>query len=160
MSLPTNFEFFERKTPNTIEKSIKEHGDDVCRQVIGIDYIRDQLKIYDFGFIHRTPKTTYGRATRKTEYTIYSFVLCKLNMDFSDVDISLVCSRPNSKEGAKMLELVHNHARQLGLSSMSLLAIGNTRLLRWYTSHGFVVQSYKQDRDDPQIKMYYMRKRV
>lgn len=160
MNLPTNFEYFERKTPNTIEKLLKEQGDDVCRNMIGIDYLRDQLKLYDFGFIHRTRKANVGRATRKTEYTIYSFVLCKLNTGFSDVGILLVCSRPQSKEGAQMLGLVHEKARQIGIASMSLIAVGNTRILNWYKNHGFIMQSYAQEKDEPQVKMYSMRKKV
>ena len=39
VELTKNFEFFERTTPNTIEKLIREQGDDVCHNVIGKDYI-------------------------------------------------------------------------------------------------------------------------
>ena len=146
MSLPTNYEYFERRSQNSIEALLKEHGGDM----IDIDYLRDQLKLYDFGFIHRI------------ETTIYSFVLCKLNPAFSDVDIILVCSRPQTNDGSIMLEFVHEKASKLGLVSMSLIMNehGNAGLLDWYKLNGFIVQSYKQYKDTPQIKTYYMRKKV
>ena len=146
MNLPTNYEYFERKSKNSIETLLTEHGS----YMIGIDYLRDQLKIYDFGFIHRA------------QTIIHSFVLCKLNTDFSDVDIFLVCSRPQTNDGSIMLEFVHEKASRLGLVSMSLIFIeyGNTGLLDWYKSHGFLVQSYKQYKDKPQINVYSMRKKV
>jgi len=143
-----NYEYFERKTQNTIEKLLIEHGDDICRNIIGIDYLRDQLTRYDFGFI------------RRTQNTIYSFVLCKLNTEFSDVDILLVCPRPKTNDRTVMLGLVHEKARQIDVASMSLIAVGNTRLLNWYKNHGFYMQSYTQEKDEPQVKMYYMRKKV
>ena len=150
MNLPTNYEYFERKTPNTIEKLLIEHGDDVCRNIIGISYLRDQLTLYDFGFIHRT------------QNTIHSFVLCKLNTEFSDVGILLVCSRPQITDGCIMLEFVHESASRLGMTSMSLIMVEreNTQLLDWYKSNGFLVQSYKQDKHNPHIKVYSMRKKV
>jgi hypothetical protein len=88
--------------------------------------------------------------------------LCKLNTVFSDVDILLVCSLPQSNDGSIMLEFVHEKASRLGLASMSLFVIepGNTGLLDWYKSHGFLVQSYKQYKDDPRAKVYSMRKKV
>ena len=164
-----NFEYFERNTPNTIEKLLIEHGDDVCSNMIGIDYLRDQLTRYDFGFI------------RRTQNTIYSFVLCKLNTEFSDIGILLVCPRPkpndrtviflrdateyaevsstNVSDIPFMLGLVHEKARQIDVASMSLIAVGNIRILNWYKNHGFYMQSYAQEKDKQRSRYILCEKR-
>uniref|UniRef100_A0A6C0ID83 N-acetyltransferase domain-containing protein n=1 Tax=viral metagenome TaxID=1070528 RepID=A0A6C0ID83_9ZZZZ len=177
-------EEFERKTSNIIEKLIREQGDEICQEKIGIDYIKDRLKDYDFGFIRSSVKAQMGqRKTRQTstvaeppsklvvkrlhvpcapcqtEQHAYSFVLCKLlpNPLFTNIDITLVCSRTNSKDGKLLLELVEKHANNLKYDCLSLIAVGDTRLLNWYKSQGFVLET-----DKPIInsncKAYYMRK--
>jgi hypothetical protein len=160
MELPKNFEYFERQTPNIMEKLIREQGDEICQEKIGIDYIKDRLKDYDFGFIRSSVKAQMGkRKTRQTEHHAYSFVLCKLlpNPLFTNIDITLVCSRANSKDGKLLLELVEKHAHKIKYDCLSLIAVGDTRLLNWYKSQGFVLET-----DKPIInsncKAYYMRK--
>jgi hypothetical protein len=157
---PKNFEFFEKKTPNIFEKLIREQGDDTCQQKIGVDYITSKLKEYDFGFIRASAKAQMGqRKTRKTTHQMYSFVLCKLlpNALFKNVDIVLVCSRPTSKDGKQLLELVETKAKDMRYQCLTLIAVGNTRLLHWYESQGFVMETSKPIIDSDSYA-YYMRK--
>jgi len=146
IELSKNFEYFERKTPNTVEKLIKKQGDDICHNKIGTDYIKDRLKDYDFGFTRTSNKAQIGqRRTRQTEQHTYSFVLCKIIEDpyIKEIDISLICSRPTSKDGKLLMELVENKAKQMKYQRLSLVAVGNTRLLHWYESLGFILISEK-----------------
>lgn len=155
-----NFEFFEKKIPNIYEKIIREQGDDTCQQKIGVDYINAKLKEYDFGFIRASPKAQMRqRKTRQTAHHMYSFVLCKLieNPLFKNVDVTLVCSRPTSKDGKELLALVEQKAQELGYQCLSLIAVGNSRLVRWYQSQGYILETDKPILDS-ESSAYYMRK--
>jgi hypothetical protein len=68
--------------------------------------------------------------------------------------------RPIDPTFGQMLELVHEKARILRLASMSMIVICDTTQLKWYKSHGFIVQSYKPHTNDPHIKVFLMRKHV
>lgn len=156
------FEYFERATPNIIEKIIREQGDDVCHNVIGSDYIKNSLKQYDFGFIRVSIKANVGRMrTRQNTQHIYSFVLCKLlpNPLYKNIDITLVCSRPNAKDGKQLLELVEKKAGEMGYQCLSLIAIGNTRLLNWYRTQGFLLETEKPIMDS-ESTAYSLRKYI
>jgi hypothetical protein len=144
--IPKNFEYFERATPNEMEKLIKQQGDDVCHNIIGSDYIKNNLKTYDYGFIRISPKATIGRMrTRQNTHQLNSFILCRLIPDplIKIIDIILVCSRPNSKDGKQLLELAEIKAKELGYQRLSLIAVGNKQLMTWYVSQGYVVESDK-----------------
>jgi hypothetical protein len=64
MELPKNFEYFERKTPNIVEKFIRKQGDEICQEKIGTDYIKARLQDYDFGFVRSSVKSQIGRGLR------------------------------------------------------------------------------------------------
>lgn len=85
-------------------------------------------KEYDFGFKNRD-----------------SMVLCKLLPDSlcKNIGITLVCSRPTSKDGKQLLELVASKAKDMQYQCLTLFVVGNTRLLRWYESQGFVMEMSK-----------------
>jgi hypothetical protein len=109
LELPKNFEFFDKSNIMKIENLIREQGDDVCQHKIGTDYMKNKLKNSDFGFIRKSIKAKIGQIqTRKNKYHVYSFVLCKLlpNKHLNKIYITLVCSRPNSKDGKQLLELL------------------------------------------------------
>ena len=137
VELPKHFEYFERNTPNTIEKLIKNQGD---------DYIKDRLKDYTFGF------------AKIGQHSI-SFVLCRFVDDpyIKEIDIRLVCSRPTSKDGIQLMELVESKAREMQFQKLSLIAVGNARLLHWYQALGFEAIDYKPI-PDSSFKGYSMRK--
>jgi hypothetical protein len=161
MELPKNFEFFEKKAPNkTIENLIKEQGDNVCQRKIGVDYIKNQLSDYNFGFIRYTTKAQVGRRrTRQTENHLHSFVLCKHVSDplVKEYNIILVCSRANSKDGKLLMQLVEQKALELHYQRLSLIAVGDQRLLHWYESLGYVSIDHKPILESNH-NAYYMRK--
>jgi hypothetical protein len=153
-----NFEYFEKGSGNNIDKLIKEYGDDVCRNVIDKNYINLQTKNYDFGFIHKLPIAIIGqRKKNKPNDFVYSFILCKLYPQFDEIDITLVCSRPNSKDGKKLIELVCEKGRELNYKRLSLLSIGETKLVNWYKSQDFILVSEKHF-PNGELKAYSMRK--
>lgn len=148
---------------NPVEKLIKQQGDIVCQERIGTDYIKERLKDYTFGFARSSQRAMIGlRQTRQTpERNLNGFVLCKKieNDFFTEVDVTLVCSRKNAKDGKELIHLVEEKAKEMGCHRLILFAIGNARLLRWYESLGFVVQSYKTDPDNGN-KSYMMIKKL
>jgi hypothetical protein len=150
VELPKNFEFFERTTPNTIEKLIREQGDDVCHNVIGKDYIKSTLQQYDFGFCRTTTKARIGQMqTRRQEKHLHSYVLCRKvpGSYVNKITVVLVCSRPTSKDGKLLLELVEKHAKEIAFPCLSLIAVGNARLVNWYKSEGYSVEDDKPIQD-------------
>jgi len=153
-----NFEYFEKGSGNNIDKLIKEYGDDVCRNIIDKHYINLQTKNYDFGFIHKLPIANIGqRRNNKPNDFVYSFILCNLYPQFDEIDITLVCSRHNSKDGKKLIELVCEKGRELNYKRLSLLSIGETKLVNWYKSQDFILVSEKYF-PNGELKAYSMRK--
>ena len=163
IELPKHFEYFERNIPNSIEKLIKKQGDDICHNKIGTDYIKDRLKDYTFGFARISNKAKIGQQmrTRQTEQHTFSFVLCRIVNDpyIREISISLVCSRPTSKDGIQLMELVENKAREMRFQKLSLVAVGNARLLHWYQAQGFRKTS-DEPIPDSIYKMYSMSKDI
>jgi hypothetical protein len=164
-AVPKQFEYFERSVPNTVEKFIKDQGDTVCREMIGSDYIKAKIKEYDFGFVRMSPRANIGqkRRTRQTEQYVYSFVLCKLIPAFKEIDVTLVCARPLTVDGKELLDNVTQRAREMGYEWLSLIALGNARLVRWYQSQGFITVGDKPILDDEKkvtSYTYSMRKRL
>ena len=141
IELPKHFEYFERNTPNTIEKHIRKQGDDIWQNKIGTDFIKYRLKDYTFGFARISNKAKIGQQmkTRQTEQHTFSFILCRIVNDpyVREINISLVCSRPTSKDGILLMTLVENKAREMQFQKLSLIAVGNARLLHWYEALGF-----------------------
>jgi hypothetical protein len=162
LELPKNFEFFDKTNIKAIENLIREQGDEVCNNKIGRDYIKNKLKNCDFGFIRKSIKAKIGQIqTRKNKQHLHSFVLCKLlpNPYLNKIDITLVCSRINSKDGKQLLELVEKYAQTINYNCLSLIAIGNTRLVNWYKSQGYLLETDK-DIMDSNLKSYYMAKYI
>jgi hypothetical protein len=128
--IPYNFEYFERQDASPIENLIREYRHDICQAKVGPEYIEKTLNQYDFGFARHNKKQ------------VTSFVLCRLLPSplFKNVDVVLVCSRTDGKH---LLELVESHAKILNYQSLSLIAIGNRRLLNWYTSQGYIWETEK-----------------
>jgi hypothetical protein len=152
------FEYFEKSLGNNIDKLIKEYGDDVCRNIIDKNYINIQTKSYDFGFIHKSVIANIGqRKMNKPKEFVYSFILCKLYPQLDEIDITLVCSRPNSKDGKKLIELVCEKGRELKYKHLSLLSIGEKKLVNWYKSQDFILVSEKHF-PNGDLKAYSIRK--
>ena len=157
-----NYEYFEKKNANVEENLIKEQGEDVCRNIINKKYISSQSKDYDFGFIHKTNVAQIGQTqsrNKKSTIRVSSFILCKLHPDFEEIDISLICSRPNSKDGKILIELVTQKAVDMKYKYLSLLSIGELKLVNWYKSQGFEIISEKAF-PNGELKAYSMKKRI
>jgi hypothetical protein len=159
MELPANFEYFERKDATIAEKLIQEQGEDVCRHIISKHYISLHSREYDFGIMRKTPIAQTGRMTHKrtSQKYVYSCVLCKVHADLVDVDITLICSRPNSRDGKVLMRLVEEISRLKECKTMSLLSIGDTKILNWYRHQGFILKSEKHY-PDGNLKAYSMYK--
>ena len=135
------FEYFEKTTTNIIDRLIKDQGPDVCRNIIDTNYINLETKNYDYGFIRKTPIAQIGQKRRsqtKPQY-VYSFILCKIYLEFNEVSITLVCSRPNTTDGKTLVALACEKGKELGCKQVSLLSIGETKLLNWYKSQDFIL---------------------
>jgi hypothetical protein len=151
MELPENFEYFERKDAAIAEKLIQEQGEDICRHIISKHYISLHSREYDFGIMHKMTRK------RTSQQYAYSFVLCKVHADLGDVDITLICSRPNSRDGKILMRLVEDISRLKECKTMSLLSIGDTKVLNWYRHQGFILKSEKHY-PDGNLKAYSMYK--
>lgn len=151
MELPENFEYFERKDAGIAEKLIQEPGEDICRHIISKHYISLHSREYDFGIMHKMTRK------RTSQQYVYSFVLCKVHADLGDVDITLICSRPNSRDGKILMRLVEDISRLKECKTMSLLSIGDTKVLNWYRHQGFILKSEKHY-PDGNLKAYSMYK--
>lgn len=134
------FEYFEKNNPNIAEKLIKDQGDEACQHLISKHYIHLQNNEYDFGFISKSNIAQIGQTRSKRvsqNVRLSSFILCKSYPDFELIDITLICSRYNSKHGKQLIDLVTNKAIEMNCKYLSLLSIGNIRIVNWYKSQGF-----------------------
>lgn len=158
MEINKNFEYFEQNN-DAIKKLIKNQGDIVCQEKIGVDYIKDRMKDFDFGFIRKMRESQIGKMQTKKKEIMNSFILCKIIPDpfIKEIDITLVCSRNNSKDGKELIKLLEMKAKTIKCQRISLIAIGNTRLLNWYISQDFILITEKPIIDSNQ-KAYSMRK--
>ena len=161
MDLAHQYEYFEKTSYSAlIEKLIKEQGQEVCRNVIGRDFIVNKTKEYDFGFIHKTPMAQIGKTrTKKNSDRVSSFVFCKMFPDFGEIDVTLLCSRPTIRDGKLLMKWVKEKAVSLGYRYLSLLSIGDDKVMKWYQSIGFVLISEKLYPDGV-LKAYSMKKKL
>jgi hypothetical protein len=160
MELPKNFEFFERLIPNEIENMIRSEDHEVCQNIYGADYIKNCLKQYDFGFVKISRQARPSRLQPQQNIPhVHGFILCKLipNPLFRNIDITLVCSLTNPKDGKQLLELAEQRAKLIGYQCLSLILIGNLRQLSLYKSRGYVVESEKTIINS-ENSAYYLRK--
>ena len=131
------YEFFEKKNTDIECELIRVYGDDLFRQICFNDY--------DFGFMstEREP----------------SFMLCKLHPNFEEMNICLVCSRSNSKDGEELIGMASQKAMEMKVKYLSLLFLGDAKFVDWYTALGFVVISEKPC-PNGELKAYSMMKRL
>jgi len=163
MELPDNCEYFDKKMPNIFDRLIKEQGNDVCQNMLHDNYIRNQVVDYTFGFAYIGQKTrskkqerrltdaeededfcSIGGILRKTsecesEAKLSSFVLCKIENELQYIDITLICSRKNTKQGKILMGVVEQYARILKIPYLHLDSLAEQKLLDWYKSQGFVI---------------------
>jgi hypothetical protein len=153
MELPPNFEYFEKNTK--IDKLIREQGLTICQNRINTEYIKTTTEHYLFGFIHKSPIAQIGQKRKKSnqEY-VYSFILCDIKDDF--IIIHLICSRPNIRDGKKLIELARIQTNNLGYKKIALHSILDDKLVRWYKSQGFEIISEINFPNTDELKCYFM----
>lgn len=141
MDLPDNFEYFDKKSNNIFDRLIKEQGIEVCQDMLHENYIRNQTTEYTFGFGHTIPVAYIGQKTRskKIQKRLSSFVLCKIETELQYIDITLVCSRKNTKQGKILMGLVEEYARIHKIPYLHLDSLAEPKLLEWYKSQGFII---------------------
>ena len=141
MDLPDNCEYFDKTMPHIFDRLIKEQGNDVCQNMLHDNYIRDQVVDYTFGFAYTIPVAYIGQKTRskKKERRLSSFVLCKIEKELQYIDITLICSRKNTKQGKILMGIVEQYARTLKIPYLHLDSLAEQKLLEWYKSQGFVI---------------------
>ena len=141
-------------------QQLRKQGQELCRQNISKKWIYASLDDFKFGFVHATPIAQIGRMKRgKPGLPIASFVLCKPMTD-ENIDIKLICSRPNTQEGSKLIRKVEEYAKEQGFQVLSLFSLPDYRLVQWYKSQGFVIRSEFRDPKKYDLKTYYMEKRL
>lgn len=154
--LSNEYEYFEKSSFSTInEKLIKEQGIDICRSVISANYISSQTTTYDFGFIRKTPIAQIGQSKKQ----VASVVLCKVFPEFKQVDITLLCSKPNIRDGKRLMKMVEQKASATGYEYLSVLSIGDERVMNFYKTIGFKLIS-EHLFPTGEIKAYSMKKSV
>lgn len=141
-------------------KELRKQGQDVCRQKISKKWIYASLDDFQFGFVHATRKSQVGRMKRgKSNLHIASFVLCK-KMTNNNLDLKLVCSRPNNREGVLLIHNVEQYAKEEGFKILSLFSLPDYKLVEWYKKQGFVIKSESRDPKNYELKTYYMEKEI
>lgn len=141
-----------------IIKHLRKQGQDICRQKISKKWLYASLDDFQFGFVHATPKAQVGRMKRGgSSLYIASFVLCKKMTD-QNVDIKLICSRPNAREGSTLIQNAEEYAREQGFKIMSLFSLPDYKLVEWYKKQGFQIKSESRDPKNYELKTYYMEK--
>jgi hypothetical protein len=148
------------ETDTRIIRDIRDQASQVCRHKISDQWIRGSLSDFSFGYAIRTPVATVGkmRITRKTEHRIRGFVLCKVYYPTKNLEIKLVCSR--NKGGKMLVELAEEKAREIGMTSVSLLSLPDKNLVGWYKGQGFRIVSEIHDHTTYDLKSYYLSKDV
>lgn len=163
MELPPNFDYFEKGADGAaaIEKLIKENGDTVCQDRIGHEYILNSVKKYLFGFSHKTIIARIGqRQKKKNPEHLYSFIICDYFDLCKSININLICSRENAKDGKMLIQLAETRARELGFTKLTLFSILDDKLLRWYKSQGFKIEKEVYNPGTTELKTYLMSKNI
>jgi len=138
MDLSYNYKYFE-------------HNDDTYKDIIDNYYNKTISITYDFGFIHKPIRDNIETT---------SFILCRLNAKFEDIEISLVFSKSNKKHGKMLLELVIMKALEMKYKYISLLTNRDIIFVNWYKKQGFqnITPKYLPNGNIPTY--YYMRKNI
>jgi hypothetical protein len=164
--------YFDKNHP--LLKSIKDYITyqclDVCRNEIDTEVVSAAFKNFDFGYVRKIVRSKTGiiNYNRKLKETVHSFVLCKYNYDIdnniSSVYIQVLCNSKsnskNNKDGSKLLELIENKARGERIKMITLLALGEKSLKKWYEKHLFIVNGEINIPGTKTVKVYSMEKKL
>lgn len=148
-----NIEYFDKlcNNFNDIKKFIIKQGKEVCNSKISKSHIKNSIDNVDFGYIHISNIANFCK-------NIYSFILCKKNND--GIKIDLICSRPNTKEGLELMNLVELKAKEYNIKYIYLYALNDKKLINWYIKQNFIIKDNIYDEKDGKIKLYNMEKYI
>lgn len=151
----SSFRYFTPGQADIVQQ-LRTQGQDICRHYISKKWLRASLDDFHFGFTHATPRAQIGRMKRgHAALHITSFILCK-TMTKDDINIKLICARPNSHEGCLLLRQVEAYALEKGFKTISLFSLPEYKLVEWYTKQGFVLKAESRDPKSHELKTYYM----
>ena len=128
-----------------------EPNDDTYKDIIDNYYNKSISIKYDFGFIHKPIADNIDNPT---------FILCKLNPEFEDIEISLVCSKSNKKQGKILIDLVITKALEMKYKYISLLTNRDIIFVNWYKKQGFQNITPKCLPNGNKPTYYFMRKNI
>ncbi len=142
---------------------IKSQGNDTCRQEINIQYIKDTMNSYDFGFAKITQKSIIGKKHTKRptdKYHLWGFILCKLNENTGISTIELVCSRQSKTGTGKLLidKTIEVLQKNKNINIVRILCLPKDRLKTVYKNLGFQEDTILVH--EPYMKLYEMTKKI
>ena len=70
----------------------------------------------------------------------------------------MICSRPNSKEGLELMNIVENKAKEDKNNVIYLYALNEKKLISWYESQDYKIIDSIFDENDGKIKVFRMEK--
>ena len=117
---------------------IKNQCEQVCQNQMNQFEILKSMENFTFGFINVSTKAMIG-SRRLSRLSINGFVFCRYFPRQRDILISIACSRKYSKLGKKLMAAVEEEALELGVNRLTLHALAEEKLKRWYESLGFEV---------------------
>jgi hypothetical protein len=138
---------------------IKNQCEQVCQNQITQFDILKNIEDFTFGFINVSTRAMIGsrKLNRFDSQSLNGFVFCRYLEKQRDILISIVCSRKNYKLGKKLMAAVEEEAIDLGVNRLTLHALAEEKLKRWYESLGFeVVDTSPIPYGPPGIKSYLM----
>jgi hypothetical protein len=138
---------------------IKNQCEQVCQNQMNQFEILKNTENFTFGFINVSTRATIGsrRLNRLDRQSINGAVFCRHFPRQRDILISIACSRKHSKLGKKLMAAVEEEALELGINRLTLHALTEEKLKRWYESLGFeVIDDHPIRNGHPDLKSYLM----
>jgi hypothetical protein len=141
-----------------IIKLIIEQGNIICRGEFDNSVIRNSIEKLEYGYIHILQKAQIKK--KEKEFIGYSFIICTKKLDIPF--ITLICARPNIKDGTKLIQLVEEKSIKEGYKYIALHSIIETNLINWYKKQGFIIEDeiFIDYYDKKKPKVYLMSKKL
>lgn len=136
--------FFKKNddTYKKIKELIKDQGYVTCREKINRIIITTSTTDSSFGFSIIGKRLSSGRRSPRSfseRYTLNGFIVCTEDEIHNDtLHISLLCSLKGLKMGSILLEKVIDYAKDKGYKALSLYALSEEKLIKWYEDNGFI----------------------
>jgi ribosomal protein S18 acetylase RimI-like enzyme len=136
--------FFKKNDENykKIKELIKEQGEVTCRREIDKMVISTSTTESSFGFAIIGKRNISGRRSPRRfseRYTLNGFIVCTEDEFHKDyLHISLLCALKGLELGKMLLNNVEDYSKNEGYKGISLYAIYDEKLIKWYEKRGFI----------------------